>query len=144
MATKPIIVPLDGSAVAETALQAAQGLARAQDHEILVVTVEDAIVMRGFAAFAESEHITADTACARYLERVVRETEAGGVSARSRRIAGDNAAVAILDAAAEENAEMIVIATHGRSGVGKWLLGSVAEKVVRGATCPVLVVPADR
>ena len=70
--------------------------------------------------------------------------EEAGVSARSRRVTGDNAAVAILETAAEEDAEMIVIATHGRSGVGKWLLGSVAEKVVRGAVRPVLVVPADR
>ncbi len=144
MANNTIIVPLDGSAVAEAALRYAEDLARSGDRELLLVTVLDGIVMRGFQPFAESEHMTVDEACQTYLERAVRAVESSGVSARSLSVPGDHAASAILDLAAAEEAEMIVLATHGRSGVGKWLLGSVAEKIVRSAQRPILVVPADR
>lgn len=142
MATNTIIVPLDGSAVAETALRYAEDLAKAGDRELLLVTIQDGMVMRGFQAFADSEHMTVDEACQAYLERAIRAVETAGVSARSALIPGDHAAAGILDVAADEDAEMIVLATHGRSGVGKWLLGSVAEKVVRTARRPVLIVPA--
>lgn len=144
MASNTIIVPLDGSAVAETALRYAEEMARAGDRELMLVTIQDGIVVRGFQPFADSEHMTVDEACEAYLERAVRAVEAAGVSARSVLITGDNAAAGILDVAADEDAEMIVLATHGRSGVGKWLLGSVAEKVVRSAQRPVLIVPASR
>jgi universal stress protein A len=51
----------------------------------------------------------------------------------------------IVEAAAAERADMIVIGTHGRTGLGRFLLGSVAERVVRTAPCPVLTVrrPAE-
>lgn len=48
----------------------------------------------------------------------------------------------ILRLARETNCDMIVMGTHGRTGVGRWLLGSVAEDVQRRATCPVLIVKA--
>lgn len=144
MPKNTVIVPLDGSAVAEAALGYAEDLAKAGDRELLLVTVQDGSVVRGFSEFADSEHMTIDEACQTYLERAVRAVETAGVSVRSRLVAGDNAAEAILAAAEEAEAEMIVVATHGRSGVGKWLLGSVAEKIVRSAQRPVLVVPAAR
>jgi len=144
MATNTIIVPLDGSAVAETALRYAEDLAKVGGRELMLITIQDGIVMRGFQSFADSEHMTIDEACQTYLERAVRAVESTGVSARSALISGDHAAAGILDVAQAEDAEMIVLATHGRSGVGKWLLGSVAEKVVRSAQRPVLIVPAHR
>jgi nucleotide-binding universal stress UspA family protein len=51
---------------------------------------------------------------------------------------------AIVDYATKIGADLIVMGTHGRSGLGRVLLGSVAEKVLRGASCPVLVVPVRR
>lgn len=144
MANNTIIVPLDGSAVAETALRYAEDLASAGNRELLLLTVQDGIVMRGFEGFAESEHISPEEASLAYLERTLEAVTARGISARTTAVAGDHAAEAILAQAVEEEAEMIVLATHGRSGVGKWLLGSVAEKVVRSARRPVLVVPARR
>ncbi len=144
MASNTIIVPLDGSAVAEKALRYAEDLARTGERELLLVTVQDGIVTRGFEAFADSEHLSVDEAITAYLERALLAVESAGVAGRSLVVAGDNAADAILKTAVAEEAEMIVVATHGRSGVGKWLLGSVAEKIVRSARRPVLVVPADR
>ncbi len=61
------------------------------------------------------------------------------IAVRHRLLFGD-AAGAILDAAAEEKADLIVMGTHGRSGVSRLLLGSVAEHVLRHAVCPVLTV----
>lgn len=144
MASNTIIVPLDGSAVAEKALRYAEELAKAGDRRLSLVMVQDSVVERGFEPFADSEHMTVDDACRAYLERAVKDVEDTGAAAESTLIAGDHAAEAILAHASKTDAEMIVIATHGRSGVGKWLLGSVAEKVVRHAGRPVLVVPADR
>ena len=49
---------------------------------------------------------------------------------------------AIVDCAEKERADLIVMSTHGRSGLSRMLIGSVTDKLLRGATCPVLVVPA--
>ena len=50
--------------------------------------------------------------------------------------------VAIYEAAAKEGADLIIISTHGRTGLRRAVIGSVAEGTVRNATCPVLVVPS--
>jgi nucleotide-binding universal stress UspA family protein len=57
---------------------------------------------------------------------------------------GGDPADQILRYAGLHPIDLIVVGTHGRTGVGRALLGSVAERVVRGARCPVLVVPAPR
>ena len=49
---------------------------------------------------------------------------------------------AIVDCAEKERADLIVMSSHGRSGLSRMLIGSVTDKLLRGATCPVLVVPA--
>ena len=54
-----------------------------------------------------------------------------------------HAAVEILEHAERGKFDLIAMTTHGRSGVGRWLLGSVAEKIVRGSSVPVLVVRAE-
>jgi nucleotide-binding universal stress UspA family protein len=53
------------------------------------------------------------------------------------------AAAAIVEAAAAQKADMIVMCTHGRTGLGRLVLGSVAESVLRGTTIPILIVRAD-
>jgi len=74
------------------------------------------------------------------LDKALSEFGAGGATKRVRM--GDPAAV-ILDAAAEIGAELIVIPSQGKSGLRRWMIGSVAERVVRRATCPVLVLPIE-
>jgi len=74
-----------------------------------------------------------------YLEQVAKNFPIGKVQCTVRR---GNAAEAIIESAAAENQTLIAMATHGRSGLDRWLLGSVAEKVLRGATNSTLVVRA--
>jgi len=74
------------------------------------------------------------------LDGFVDEARKRGVSVRSARCLGGPPAWSIVDAAKEGNYDLIVIGTHGRTGVPRMLLGSVAENVVRHAHCPVLTV----
>ena len=74
-----------------------------------------------------------------YLDKKLKEMPEG--LAEKLRCEGDPG-VAILDRAEAGDIEAVVIASHGRGGLGRWLLGSVATKVVRGSTTPVLVVNA--
>ena len=55
-----------------------------------------------------------------------------------------NAADAIVDYAGKNDIDLIIMATHGRSGIGRWALGSVADRVVRHANAPVLLVRASK
>jgi nucleotide-binding universal stress UspA family protein len=72
------------------------------------------------------------------LEKALREA---GVEQAQRRISTGDPASEILDVAREIGADLIVIPSHGKTGLLRWMLGSVAERVVRRATCPVLVLP---
>jgi len=74
------------------------------------------------------------------MAKVVTEVAASGRAYRATVVEG-NAAQQIVKHAKDVNADVIVIATHGRTGIDHALLGSVAEKVVRQSACPVMVVP---
>ena len=73
------------------------------------------------------------------LERVPKEGALGAVPHRELVVEGDPVSQ-ILRVARDEKADLLVIATHGRAGVKHFLLGSVVERVIRGAQCPVLVI----
>jgi universal stress protein A len=79
----------------------------------------------------------------RHLERIAATATAAGVDVLTRVRVGF-AAEEILETAREENADLIVLGTHGRRGLAHLVLGSTAEKVVRLATCPVFVVKEPR
>lgn len=135
-----ILVPLDGSSRAEQVLVQVARLLRGEDAELILLNVVDvpyALATRNTAGFPEGER----RAGARYLEATVGKLRKQGVRARSLRREGP-AADEILDAAADEKATLIALSTHGRSGVSRWLLGSVAEKVLRRARVPVLLTRA--
>jgi len=80
-----------------------------------------------------------DAHAAELLDKTVRERVSEEVSCRTK-IIHEEAASGVLDLAEEEKADLIVIATHGRSGWRRFLFGSVAAKVVRYAVCPVLTI----
>jgi nucleotide-binding universal stress UspA family protein len=139
-----ILIPLDGSRTAENVLPLARCFARG-----LQVPVE----LLGIVDIAEmARHVSADQASmvrtmvddatrgfGDYLERVAKNFPIGNVQCTVRR---GNAAEAIIESAALEKNTLIAMATHGRSGLDRWLLGSIAEKVLRGASNPVLLVRA--
>jgi nucleotide-binding universal stress UspA family protein len=78
-----------------------------------------------------------------YLERIAQTTRRPGLRVQTATIEGRPSA-AILFYAEQHEVDLIVICTRGGSGVSRWLMGSVADRVVRGATIPVLLVQAQR
>jgi nucleotide-binding universal stress UspA family protein len=144
---KKILVPLDGSQLSEFALNPALALAKANQAEIILLS---AIVERNVVAVEEyydapvSSIPPPDTRPMRarmesYLGSIA-ETRAGiGVPMRTLVLEGD-AANCVLETAVSEQVDLIIMGTHGRSGVSRFLLGSVTQNVWRHAACPVMAI----
>lgn len=135
-----ILVPLDTSAVSQLAIPEAARLAAATGDSILFVTVVDEVTVRSLAELAAAE--TEDPVD--ILEAKLRGAalSLSDIPARTDLLAGKDVAAAIVDRADRPDVSMIVMASHGRSGISRWRLGSVAERVLRGSSVPVMVVPA--
>jgi nucleotide-binding universal stress UspA family protein len=132
-----ILVPLDGSALSERALSPALMLGQQPDTAIILARVpagEDAQTMADGHRPDQSR-----TEAQVYLDTLRLSHQPPGLNLRTRLMHGD-AASAIVDTASAEGVDLIVMSTHGYSGLTRWLLGSVTEKVLRTAPCPVLAV----
>ncbi len=138
---KKILVPLDGSQLSQRALEPAAALARRTGAELLLVRapVTDTFVFAGSDARQASRRDDVQI----YLDTLRQFTEQAGLTVHTQLIEGD-AAGAIVDTALLEHADMISMSTHGYSGLTRWVLGSVTEKVLRTAPCPVWVVRTAR
>jgi nucleotide-binding universal stress UspA family protein len=141
-----VLIPLDGSPTAERALPAAAELARAIDAEILlarVVPSSPAAVTHEAIRFGDTRPARPSDAyereAERYLQEIARILEANGLRV-STAVADDHAPNGIIAIAEQGGAAIVVMATHGRSGLGRFILGSVAHDVLRRGTRPVLLV----
>jgi nucleotide-binding universal stress UspA family protein len=134
---KLILVPLDGSPLAERALPYAEAIARQARATVLLVRM---LALPAATALAEPGGVLLPEARA-YLRGHADRLAARGLDADARVIHAD-AAEGILQEAASREATLIVMATHGRTGLGRLLFGSVAETVLRGTTAPLLLVRA--
>ncbi len=94
-------------------------------------------------AVSEHKHAEARNDALVYLETIRKSNEQPDLHIQTRLIEGDVAG-AIVDTALSEQVDLIVMSTHGYSGLTRWVLGSVTEKVLRSAPCPVLAVRAAR
>jgi nucleotide-binding universal stress UspA family protein len=141
-ATEPffprVLVAVDGSPLAEEALERAISLIGESTGEFILLRVEDAPI-----AAVSSTWISEATVRIRegYLEPLADRFRSPTRTVRTRAVVHHDPARAILDVAKEEHAFAIALATHGRTGVRRAVIGSVADKVIRGATVPVLVCP---
>jgi len=138
-----ILVPLDGSPLAESALPFVEDLAVSLHASLLLLSVVVPTLELSAAFLPSSTAILRDlrAGAQEYVEGVGKRVEAGGVSVETSVIVGQ-AAEAILDAAKRTNPDLIAINTHGRSGPARWIMGSVADAVIRHADRPCLVIPA--
>jgi nucleotide-binding universal stress UspA family protein len=145
-----ILVPTDFSPTSDAALEHARALAHAFGAELRLVHVfEDPLLAGAVSAEAfvpeapEVRDALMTDAQARLADRI--RPEDREAHRASGEIVTGSPAAAIAEHAAQVGASLIVMGTHGRGGVAHLLLGSVAERVVRTATCPVLTVrgPAD-
>jgi nucleotide-binding universal stress UspA family protein len=139
-ATTRILVGLDGSTLAETILPMVRALARRVGGEIAllhVVHLPIAVPVHGGLTIdeivAEEEH-----AALTYLRRIAAELEGDGVAVRTAVAIGDTVPE-IVRFAERESIDLVALATHGRSGVQRWLYGSVADGVLHAVTRPLLL-----
>lgn len=139
---KRILIPLDGSELAECALKVVKSMVEPKDCELVLLRVaahqfstfylDDPEVVRGL--------LEADrTQCLSYLQVVASDLSKLGYPAKT--IVRDGLAPQlILETAETEGADLIAMSTHGRTGMSRWLIGSVADKIVHGSKVPVLLV----
>jgi nucleotide-binding universal stress UspA family protein len=139
MAEHRVIVPLDGSRLAEHSLVYLDALRRLGEIDVLLIGVVDAKEALNYPdppAAIEKEA----TLLASYLREVAQVLERESGLHAEVKVPIGSPAERILTEAGEHAADLIVISTHGRSGLSRWRLGSVADKVIRGAGCNVFVV----
>ncbi|WP_284617861.1 universal stress protein [Aquabacterium humicola] len=146
--TSRILVPIDGSPTAQRGLEEAIRLAVSQSASLLLLhVIDDFPKLREFASYemlAQEQESRAHRPDA-MLAAAVREAGAAGVAADSKVVfAVLDLPDTVVDIAAREGCDLIVIGTHGRRGLSRAMLGSVAEGVARRSAVPVLLVPPAR
>lgn len=139
-----IVVPLDGSPLAEQVLPHVQGLARCLGSQIIllqVLTHKTYDYLLDDAALSESLRSSEQTLATDYIAPLVRKLEAEGYSVTADVATATGAvADAIVEFTQRVDGSLIAMSTHGRTGPVRWVLGSVADRVVRAAGIPVLLI----
>ncbi len=140
-----ILVPLDGSETAEGVLPHAKALAFSEGAEIILlrVAVNPALEFSfSDPAVAESAVRDLELQSRAYLAEIEKALESDGFQVK--KVIGSGAvAETILRTSEEYDVDAIVMSTHGRTGPARWLLGSVADRVVRSSSIPVLLIRAQ-
>ena len=140
-----ILLPTDFSGCANFALPYAAAIARAAKATIVCVHVVEPVVPAvGYTGLAEPMPIAdisgqLEDSAERQLPKLAECEECVGLEVEEIIVHGDPAAE-IVRVAQEQEVDLIVISSHGRTGLGRMIFGSTAEAVVRHANCPVLVV----
>ncbi len=146
---KKILVPLDGSTLAECVLPHVESIAKGcQTKSAVFIRVVEPFYLPtgGEYAFGEKEQqqIKAEQIAVAqgYLKGLVSRLKYDGVDLQYKVIEG-KAADSLAEYAEKNDIDLIVIATHGRSGVSRWVWGSKADRILRSACVPVLMVRAS-
>lgn len=145
-----ILVPVDGSALAESVIPHVQSISGGCSvSEVILIRVLEPVkiphsvmVMSQLKekdiAGIEAEH---EKEADQYLRELVERTDFGTVDFKTEILKGD-VAECVGKYAEENGVDLIVISTHGRSGISRWVMGSVADRVLRSSCVPVLMVRA--
>jgi nucleotide-binding universal stress UspA family protein len=137
-----ILVPLDGSTLAERALAKALELVNGSSATtVVLLRAAEATTLPG--ADPTEAQIAAVQEAETYLEAVAQRLAAQGVQNVQTSVWYGPPAPAIIEAARVRAIDLIVMSTHGRSGLGRLILGSVAESVLRGTHTPILLLRAE-
>src|SRR5437762_2661301 len=152
MMLKRIMVPLDGSRLAESALAVAARIAHASDGTIMLLQVIGTPAtytpyMYG-SDMAQNPQLAHDMIdmqqenAETYLAEIARLHMLAGIQVETKIIAG-SAGMSIVDTAKEEKVDLIVMSSHGETGFKRFVLGSVAQHVARHSPVPILVLRGD-
>jgi nucleotide-binding universal stress UspA family protein len=136
-----LLVPLDGSQLAEQALGKALDVAEGGKTTLLLLRAAEASTWPGVDPTDEQIRVVHDAEA--YLDGVRARLAARGIHKVETSVWYGPPAAAIVEAARVTGADLVVMTTHGRSGLGRLILGSVAEAVLRGTSTPILLLRAD-
>ena len=141
-AFKRILAPLDGSETGGAAMHDAEAIALKTGASMVLVhvlpaphAVEARWLGPEFTDFVKAMH----DAGQKYLDNIDGRLRARGLDVKVRIVSGDPAA-RIIEVAREERADLIAMSTHGRSGIARWVLGSVADKILHESKIPMWLV----
>jgi nucleotide-binding universal stress UspA family protein len=141
---KHILVPVDGSPTTSQPIEKAIGMAKAFQSDVTVVYVIDPYAFTGVGtdfAYGQTEYLAAATSEANEALRVARlQFEAAGITVKTTMVEGHAVYQGILETAEANNVDLIVMGSHGRKGLEKLVLGSVASQVLSNALLPILIV----
>jgi nucleotide-binding universal stress UspA family protein len=144
-----VLVTLDGSDLAEKALDYATQIVAPEGHIVLlsVVDVPDYPIYSAYpltVTYNTPDYVEIVeemmSAAQEYIEKIADGVRSQGFKVKTIVKAG-NPVNTILEQIQEEKVDAIVISTHGRSGLSRWLFGSVTQKILQAMPCPVIVVP---
>jgi nucleotide-binding universal stress UspA family protein len=139
---KKILVPLDGSPLAEAVLPHAEALAKSEHAEIIILRVPNVPVSEFLSRdpmIAEMIHDDMEKESEEYVHNKVAALEKENIKVTG--ITKDGPVPdTILAVADETHADIIAMSTHGRTGVSRWLMGSVADKIIHHAHIPVMLI----
>ena len=151
MMYKKIMVPLDGSKLAESVLPHVEAIAKGTNaEEVILVSVTERVLgyrpVIDYAQPTEEKLIPEpvgkmEKQAQKYLNRVAKRLEAKGIKTETLVLLGNPAEEITLNAE-HYGADLIIMASHGRSGISRWTHGSVADKVFRASSVPVLMIRA--
>jgi nucleotide-binding universal stress UspA family protein len=139
---KRILVPLDGSELAKKALDEAEKVTQCSGAELILFQVVPFMPIYGSPELVtplivdEKQKESAE----RYLDSLAEELKKKGFKVTAVVKTGQQVAVEIIDFAKESGADLIVMCTHGRSGITRWMLGSVALKLLTRGETPILLI----
>ncbi len=142
---KRILVPLDGSELAELALVDALSLAELSEADVTLLRIippmDEVIIAGEHTIVLDEQRELKQEQAEEYLSSVCQRKECRNLNMQTV-IEFGPVGETIIDYAREHPIDLIVMATHGRSGLSRWFMGSVADKVIHGANQPVLLVRA--
>jgi nucleotide-binding universal stress UspA family protein len=138
-----IIVPLDGSSLAETVIPHAKELARPLGLEIVLLRVfgvPTPVFAEDYGPYVEELWTQLEDEAQKYLTHNKQQLLAQGLANVTTIATAGFAAEKIIDAARQRKDALVAMCTHGRSGVNRWVMGSVTDRVVRHGGEPVLII----
>ena len=143
---KRVMVPLDGSELAECVLPHVEIIARnCLEESVVFVRVVEPYILLATAGDYVSPTVwtrieTEQRAIAEaYLEQLSQKIDYGSVNVKTEVLEG-SIAQSLIDYTTKSGTDLIIIATHGRSGLSRWVWGSVAERVLHSAMIPVMII----
>ena len=145
---KRVLIPLDGSKLGEAAIPRVEALAKSLDIELVLLHVSEPVIIADVPGLASitiprsKEEASRMASASDYLNNCETTLREEGLSV-SIELRSGSAADQIIAYAEAEGIDLIAMSTHGRSGIGRWVFGSVADKVLHAGNTPLLLVRAS-